>query len=361
MLDLSLPQLQTSAFAGRPAAAPPPAPDAARRAGHLWDSHGRRIRDLRLSITDRCNFRCLYCLEPDTTFLPSRELVGAADHVRLARIAASLGIEKIRLTGGEPTLHPALGEIIAGVAASGVRDVAITTNGATLERRTLERWRTLGLRRVTISIDAVEPATFARLTRSRYDVARVLDGIQATLDAGFEETKLNAVVIRGLNEDQIVPLTELARRYDVEMRFIEFMPLDDGREWRREDVVAADEIVAAIDRVHRLVPAGRDDPSATALRYRFADGAPGSIGVIAPVSRPFCGACSRLRITADGKVRPCLFSTREYDLRPLLVAGADDDAIRQFLADATWTKQAGHGIATSAFERADRTMSAIGG
>jgi cyclic pyranopterin phosphate synthase len=359
VLDLPLPQV--SASAARPATAPPSAPAAARHAGHLRDSHGRRIRDLRLSITDRCNFRCVYCLEPDTTFLPSRALLAADDHVRLARIAASLGVEKIRLTGGEPTLHPALDAIVAGVAASGVRDVAITTNGATLDRRSLERWRALGLTRVTISIDAVEPDTFARLTRSRYGVDRVLDGIRATLDAGFAHTKLNAVVVRGLNDDQVVPLAELARRFDVEMRFIEFMPLDDGREWRRDDVVAADEIVAAIERAFPLMPAGRDDPSATALRYRFADGGPGSIGVIAPVSRPFCGACSRLRVTADGKVRPCLFSTREYDLRPLLVAGADDDAIRQFLADATWTKQAGHGIATSAFERPDRTMSAIGG
>ncbi len=342
---------------------PPAAPAEAHAAGVLLDSHGRVIRDLRISITDRCNFRCVYCLEPDARFLPPSQVLSVESIERVARIAIGFGIDKIRLTGGEPTVRAELEEIIGRVAAldrSGRVDVALTTNGATLEEASLRRWRDAGLGRLTISIDAVEPHAFARLTRARVGVDRVLEGIEAALGVGLSPLKLNAVIVRGQNEDQIVPLAGLARRYGIEMRFIEFMPLDGAERWDIRAVVPAHEVVAAINACHPLVALGKPDPSSTAERYRFADGSPGAIGIIAPVTKAFCGACSRLRITADGAVRPCLFSCREYDLAPHLRAG-DDAAIRRFLVDATWTKQAGHGIASDHFHRPERSMSAIGG
>lgn len=342
-------------------AAPPPAPGAAAAPGRLIDSHGRTIRDLRLSITDRCNFRCVYCMDPDVRFMEQGELLSVDELTRLARICVGLGIEKIRLTGGEPTVHPDLESIIRGVAASGVGDIAMTTNGSLMDEERTRAWKAAGLTRVTISLDSVRPETFARTTRSRCSPETVVGAARAAMAVGLEHTKLNAVVIRGVNEGEVVPLAGLARDLGIDMRYIEFMPLDSGHRWSRDSVVTADEIIAAIDAEFPLRPIGLEDPSSTSLVYEFADGAPGRIGVIAPVSRPFCGACSRLRITADGKVRPCLFSREEWDLRPLLRSGADDAAIERFLVDATWTKQAGHGISSSAFIQPERPMSAIGG
>lgn len=341
------------------AAAPPPAP--AFTPGRLIDAHGRTIRDLRLSITDRCNFRCVYCMDPDVRFMPAADLLTVDELARLARIAVTLGIEKIRLTGGEPTVHPELDAIIREVAASGVGDLAMTTNGSLMDEARARRWKAAGLARVTISLDSVRPETFARSTRSRCSPDTVIAAARAAINAGFGSTKLNAVIIRGVNDGEIVPLAGLARDLGLDMRYIEFMPLDSGRRWDRASVVTADEIIGAINAVYPLRPLGLDDPSSTSLVYAFADGAPGRIGVIAPVSRPFCGACSRLRITADGKVRPCLFSREEWDLRPLLRAGADDEALARFITDAVWTKQAGHGISSSTFVPPDRPMSAIGG
>jgi cyclic pyranopterin phosphate synthase len=344
-----------------PAAAPPAAPDRASAPGRLIDSHGRTIRDLRLSITDRCNFRCVYCMDPDVRFMPQHELLSVEELARVARVCVGLGIEKIRLTGGEPTVHPQLEEIIRAVAATGVEDIAMTTNGSLMDERSAAAWRRAGLSRVTISLDSVQPETFARTTRSRCTPQTVVAAAREALGAGLERTKLNSVIIRGLNDDQIVPLAALARELGMDMRYIEFMPLDSGHRWERSRVVIADQIIAAIDAVFPLRPIGLEDPSSTSLVYEFADGAPGRIGVIAPVSRPFCGACSRLRITADGKVRPCLFSRQEWDLRPLLRGGADDDLLSRFLVDAVWTKQAGHGISSATFVQPDRPMSAIGG
>ena len=352
MIPVALPQFERT---------PPVAPISSGERGPLRDSHGRSIRDLRISITDRCNFRCKYCLEPSARFMARDRLMSVDDIVRVARVAVSLSITKLRLTGGEPTMRAELDEIIERVAACGDIDLALTTNGATLDLATLRRWRAAGLDRVTISIDAVEPAAFARITRAAVGPERVLAGVEATLAAGFEDTKLNAVIVRGENEDQIVPLAALARRYGIEMRYIEFMPLDDGRRWNVNAVVSADEILKTIDAVFPLSARGRDAASSTSERFSFADGASGSIGVIAPVTRPFCGACSRLRVTADAKVRPCLFSATEWDLRPLLDSRADDDALRQFLQDATWTKQSGHQIRSDEFQPPERSMSAIGG
>jgi cyclic pyranopterin phosphate synthase len=331
----------------------------------LIDSHGRAIRDLRLSITDRCNFRCVYCMEPDARFMPESELLSVEEMIRLAGVCVSLGVHKIRLTGGEPTVHPRLTEIIAGVAALGDIDLAITTNGALVDEERLHAWKAAGLRRVTISIDGVDPARFAAITRSRTPPSRVINAAAAAVRAGFQSTKLNAVVVRGYNDDQVVPLAGLARSLGLEMRFIEFMPLDAARAWDRSRLVPAAEILEQVNTAFPLAGRGRDEPSSTSETYAFADGAPGRIGVIAPVTNPFCGACSRLRITADGKVRPCLFSRDEWDIRPILRQGdampGGDHRIARFLADATWTKQAGHGISAADFTPPPRSMHAIGG
>ncbi len=340
---------------------PPPAPTAAIAPGRMIDSHGRTIRDLRLSLTDRCNFRCVYCLEPDARFMRRLDLLTDDEIVRVASACIRLGVEKIRLTGGEPTLHPRLTSVIARVAALGVSDLALTTNGSRLAPHELAAWRDAGLTRITVSLDSVRPDRFAAMTRSRNTPEQVIDGLRRAIDAGFAPVKINAVLMRGLNDDEIVPLAALARELSVEMRFIEFMPLDDARGWDRSLVVPAAEVLERIAQEWPLMPEGRDTDSATALNFVFADGAPGRIGLIAPVTRPFCGRCSRLRITADGKVRPCLFSTREWDLRPLLRDGATDAEIDRFLIDATWTKQAGHGIDSTGFRQPDRAMSAIGG
>jgi cyclic pyranopterin phosphate synthase len=358
ILSLSLSILRN----GRGLPAPlPEAPESVRGAGSLIDSHGRSIRDLRLSITDRCNFRCVYCMDPDTAMLPRAEMLSAQELVRVARVCVGLGVRKVRITGGEPTVHPGLLGIIEGVAAGGAADIAMTTNGMLVDEPKCRAWRGAGLTRLTFSLDSLDPIRFAAITRSSCTPARVVGAVEAALGAGFASVKVNAVVVRGVNDDEVAPLAGLARRLGIEMRFIEFMPLDSGRRWDRSHVVPAAEIVERIGREFPLELIGRDDPSSTALEYRFADGAPGRVGVIAPVTRPFCGACSRLRVTVDGKVRPCLFSREEWDVRPLLRGGGDDAALARFLADVTWTKQKGHGISLEGFVQPERTMSAIGG
>ncbi len=347
--------------AGLLKAVPPRAPALAHAAGALLDSHGRTIHDLRLSITDRCNFRCVYCMDTDVKFFTPDKLLTREQMQRLVRICAGLGIRKVRLTGGEPTLHPQLEGIIADMASIGGVEVALTTNGSMLELGSLQRWRAAGLTRITISIDAVDAGRFAALTRSNCGPERVVEGVQAAIEAGLQPVKLNAVIIRGVNEDQIVGLAGLARRLGVVMRFIEFMPLDSSRSWDRGRVVNADEVVRVINAVYPLRMLGRDDPTSTSELYAFADGSSGSIGIIAPVSRPFCGACSRLRVTADGKIRPCLFSNQEWDVGAILRSSVDDREIAAYLVDSTWTKQAGHGISAADFAQPERTMSAIGG
>lgn len=340
---------------------PPRAPDNVRAAGQMMDSHGRIIRDLRISITDRCNFRCVYCMEPDVQFAAQDLVLQPKEFIRVAHIAHALGVRKIRLTGGEPTLHPALTEIIAGIRASTTVEIAMITNGARLTRARLREWKSAGLERMTISIDSLQPDRFARVTRSTSTPQAVLAGVEMCIAEGLTPVKLNAVLIRGINEDEAADLAELARRYAIEMRFIEYMPLDSGHAWDSSKWVSAAETLANIERRFALVACDDDAPSSTARTYAFADGAPGRIGLIAPVSSPFCGACSRLRLTADGKVRPCLFSTREWDLRGLLRGGASDDDLANFLIDATWTKQPGHGISSPDFHQPHRPMSAIGG
>lgn len=348
---------------GRSVSAPVAAPEAAlaRRGGTLIDSHGRTIRDLRISLTDRCNFRCVYCMEPDVRFKNPDELLTTDEVVRLARIAASLGVRKIRLTGGEPTLRPDLERIIAGIRATASVEIAITTNGVLIDRARARSWKHAGLDRVTLSLDSLDEKRFARITRSTAAPGDVLAAAQACIDAGLTPVKINAVLVRGCNEDEAPALAGIAREMGVEVRFIEFMPLDSGRHWDPSLVVTAEEVLRAINERFPLTPTNEDGASSTATTYRFADGAPGLIGIVAPVSRPFCGACSRLRITADAKVRPCLFSREEWDLMPLLRGGAEDPDVAEFLHNVTWTKQKGHGISKPGFTPPERPMSAIGG
>lgn len=340
---------------------PPAAPVHIRGGRAMVDSHGRVIRDLRISITDRCNFRCVYCMEPDVRFAPREALLTTAEIVRVARIAESLGVRKIRLTGGEPTLHPDLTGIIAGIREATSVEIAMITNASLLTRGSLREWKNAGLGRVTISIDSLREDRFARMTRSTSSPGDVLAGVEAVIAEGLTPCKLNAVLIRGFNDDEAADLAELARNYGVEVRFIEYMPLDSGHAWDASKWVSAAETRRAVEERFPLVASGDDEPSSTSRNYGFADGAPGRVGFIAPVSSPFCGACSRLRLTADGKVRPCLFSTTEWDLRATLRDGASDEGLEAFLIDATWTKQPGHGIASPEFQQPMRPMSAIGG
>jgi len=341
----------------------PPAPRIERdeRPRELWDSHGRVIRDVRLSLTDRCNFRCVYCMDPDVTFLRERERMSTDEIVRTARVLVSVGVRRIRLTGGEPMLHPDLERIVRGIDAIGFEDVSLTTNGSLGDHGTFERLKRAGLGRVTFSLDSLRPDRFESVTRSSYTPEDVLARVEMARRAGLGPVKINAVIVRGFNEDEIVLLARLARDEQLDVRFIEFMPLDSGRRWAMEQVVPADEIIERIDGALPIEPIGRERPSAPATNFRFRSGGDGQVGVIASVTRAFCGACSRLRITADAKVMPCLFSRTEHDLMHLLRSDADDDAIAHRLADITWTKQAGHGISSDGFAPPDRGMSAIGG
>ncbi len=340
---------------------PPAAPTRARRDGALYDSHGRVIRDLRLSVTDRCNYRCVYCMDPDHRYMPKRDLLGVDEYLAIARVAASLGVRKVRVTGGEPTLYPDLDALLAGLAALPLEDIAMTTNGSLMTAPAARRWRELGLHRITLSLDSLRPERVRSMTRTSAEPDGVFRAIRIGQEAGFDSIKVNAVVMRGFNDDELADFADLARVYAIDMRLIEWMPLDSSRSWDRAEVVSADEMLESIRARHDLVPLDRDDVHGTSLNFGFADGAPGRIGIIASVTRPFCGACSRLRTTADGKVRPCLFSHDEWDLRPLLRGGASDGDLARFLTDAMWTKQAGHGIGKADFAQPARGMSAIGG
>ncbi|MCC6951546.1 MAG: GTP 3',8-cyclase MoaA [Phycisphaerales bacterium] len=340
------------------------APPHVRAGRRMVDSYGRIIRDLRISITDRCNFRCVYCMEPDVRFLPREDLLTVDEIVRVASITGSLGVRKIRLTGGEPTLHPQLGAIIGRIRATTSAEIAMITNASGLSPVSLRDWKAAGLTRLTVSIDSLKEDRFARLTRSTCTPATVLTGVEMALAEDLTPIKLNAVLMRGFNDDEATDLAWVARSLGVEVRFIEYMPLDSAHAWESSKWVPAAETRAAIERVYPLVACDDSDPSSTARTFRFADlpaESAARVGFIAPVSSPFCGACSRLRITADGMVRPCLFSTTEWDLRSPMRSGATDQELADILIDATWTKQAGHGITSPEFVQPERPMSAIGG
>jgi cyclic pyranopterin phosphate synthase len=330
----------------------------------LIDPYARRVKDLRISITDRCNFRCTYCMpEEGMRWLPRSELLTYEEIARVARVCVErYGFEAIRLTGGEPLVRAHITRLVEMLSPLGA-DLALTTNGAKLAEMAHDL-AAAGLRRVNVSLDSLRRETFLALTR-RDEFDRVLAGIDAALDAGLDPVKVNAVVMRGVNDDEVVDLARFGRDRGVGMRFIEFMPLDAQDAWSREQVVPAQEILDRIDTVFPLEQVA-DDTVDPAARYRYRDGV-GDVGVIASVSEPFCDHCDRVRITAEGQFRTCLFALEEFDLRAVLRAGAGldetdlDDRLAGAIASAVGTKWAGHRIGAADFVRPDRSMSQIGG
>lgn len=325
----------------------------------LLDTFGRRHNNLRISVTDRCNLRCTYCMEEEVVFMERSELLTFEEITRFVRAAAPLGVDKVRLTGGEPLMRRDLPRLVAMLCAvDGIRDVGITTNGVLLAEHARALYDA-GLRRINVSLDTLSPETFRRLTR-RDGLDRVIDGILAAKAAGFAPVKVNAVCIRGVNEQDVVPLARFARQHGLEMRFIEYMPIG-ADQWERGKVVFAHEILELLEReVAPLVPAEHYDPRAPAMDFRYTDGG-GQVGIIASISRPFCLSCNRLRLTADGKLRNCLFALDEVDVKALLRAGAPDAEIAEVIRRNVWAKWEGHEINTARFVKPLRTMHAIGG
>ena len=360
---------------------PSPADLATQTPTRLRDSHGRAITDLRLSVTDRCNYKCVYCRTGNEgaqyTELP------IADYHRMVRVLVSLGIEKVRLTGGEPLLRAGLADFVAEFAQlrtafhpdgalateenpGRTLDLALTTNGHLLAPLA-EPLARAGLNRVTVSMDAVDPDIFARITRVPGSYERVLAGVRAAQAAGLGPVKVNCVLLRGFNETQIVPFAEFSRREGVIVRFIEFMPLEEDRSWTPQTVVPMDEILARLNawRPSCSTPAGlvelpQNSASETARRYTFSDGI-GEIGIIAPVSHPFCGHCSRVRITSDGALRTCLFSQSDHDLHAQMRRGASDQELATWIRGVVHQKEARHHIGEPGFLKPSRNMVHIGG
>jgi cyclic pyranopterin phosphate synthase len=334
--------------------------------GALRDSHGRAITDLRLSVTDRCNYRCVYCRSGNDGVAYSE--LGMAEYARMLHLFVSLGIRKIRFTGGEPLLRKGLTGLIA--ETSGMDDgldLALTTNGHFLAPMANEL-RAAGLNRITVSMDAVDAATFERITRVPGGFSRVREGIRAAQDAGLGPVKVNCVLMRGFNDDQIEAFAEFSRTEGVIVRFIEFMPLEetadgmsaDARAWSPETVVRMDEIVERLGRVRPLMALPANNAAETARRFTFDDGV-GEIGIIAPVSQPFCGHCSRVRLTSDGKVRTCLFSQFDHDLAGRMQRGMPDDELREWIRSVVDQKEARHHIGEPGFLKPSRSMVHIGG
>src|SRR6266478_4282045 len=332
-------------------------------AGLLKDSYNRPIRDLRVSLTDRCNFRCFYCLpHGEPPIAPKEQMLSYEEIEYVCEIFVELGIEKIRLTGGEPMMRQDIETIISKLArlkSKGLQDLALTTNGYFLPDRA-QGLKDAGLDRITISLDSLKRDVFKQMTG--VDVLdRVLRGLEAAKNAGLQPIKINAVVVRGHNEDEVADFAAFAREHDVKMRFIEFMPLDSGHEWEPKQVVSGREIRERIEERFLLEPVNSPRGSETASRFRFADGAPGEIGIIAPVTEAFCGACSRIRLTADGQIRTCLFSTVEHSLREVIRSGATKDEIVEYIESVVLKKEPRHYINDPGFVAPSRSMSFIGG
>jgi cyclic pyranopterin phosphate synthase len=330
----------------------------------LRDKFGRPITDLRISITDHCNYKCVYCRTGNEGALYGD--LPFADYLRMARVLVGMGVSKIRLTGGEPLLRNGVVNFVRDLADlrrpngnnADQLDIALTTNGHLLANLA-QPLKTAGLTRVTVSMDAVDPDRFARITRVPNGYDHVLAGIRAARRAGLWPLKVNCVLMRGFNEDQIIPFGMFAREEGVIVRFIEFMPLEEDRTWSPKTVVTLDEILARMAEYRPLVEIPRAR-SETARRYRFDDGV-GEIGIIAPVSHPFCGHCSRIRITSDGKIRTCLFSVWDHDLHAQMQRGASDEELAEFIRGVVQKKEERHHIGEPDFVPASRTMVHIGG
>jgi GTP 3',8-cyclase len=331
-----------------------------RRREPLMDGHGRPIGDVRISVTDRCNFRCQYCMPAEgLPWLAREELLSYEEMARIVALLASMGVGDVRLTGGEPLVRRELWHLIELLSPlEDVHDISLTTNGYLLDRQ-VAHLVAAGLRRINVSLDSLAPDRFFQLTR-RNSLAQVLAGLEAAqAHPELRPIKVNVVALRDFTEAEVVRFAEFAREKPYEVRFIEFMPLDADQAWDRDRVLPNDEIRAMIDAVYPLEPVGREK-HATARRWRFADGR-GEIGFISPVSEPFCGDCNRIRITAEGMLRTCLFSLNETDLRAPLRAGASDDELEAIVRAAVWRKELKHHINDPGFVQPARTMSRIGG
>jgi len=348
--------------------------------GQLVDSHGRILRDLRVSVTDRCNFRCLYCLPeteaahnfyrgrwanlPDSTpivrqWAPRAHILSFEEIERVVRLFVELGIQKVRLTGGEPLLRQEIERLVRSVAKiDGIRDLAMTTNGFLFQQKG-EALRDAGLRRVSFSLDSLDRENFRKIT-GRDGLGELLASIRLAQELGLHPIKVNAVIIREVNDHEIEELAEFGRRNEVSFRFIEFMPLDSARAWLRELVVPGREILRRLRARFDLRPVASENPAETARRWTFAGGR-GEVGIIAPVSEPFCGHCNRIRLTADGKIRTCLFSVIEHDLRARLRNGSTDAELKEYLREVALQKEARHHIGEPEFVPPARSMSCIGG
>ena len=325
----------------------------------LTDTFGRVHNNLRVSVTDRCNLRCVYCMPEEVTFLDRAELLTFEEIAHFVQVAAPLGVDKIRLTGGEPLMRRDLPKLVRLlVDVPGIRDVGLTTNGLMLADHAQALYGA-GLRRINVSLDTLDPGRFRQVSR-RDGLEAVLEGIRAAKRAGFGPVKVNAVIIRGTNEADVVPLARYAREHGLEMRYIEYMPIG-AEAWEREKVYFAHEILEAIEReVGPLVPAEDYDPRAPAMDFRYADGG-GRVGIIASITRPFCHSCNRLRLTCDGKLRNCLFALSEADVKPHLRGRRDDAALAEVIRGNVREKWEGHEINTARFVKPLRTMHAIGG
>jgi GTP 3',8-cyclase len=345
--------------------------DAPEALGRLRDKFGRAITDLRVSLTDRCNYKCVYCRTGNEGAQYAE--LAIADYLRMVQLFISLGVEKIRLTGGEPLLRSGLVEMVQELATMRTAylpdgtstkhglplDIALTTNGHLLEHLA-QPLKDAGLSRITVSMDAVDAETFTAITRVPRSFERVLAGIRKAKAVGLAPVKVNCVLLRGFNDGQIEEFAEFSRREGVVVRFIEWMPLEEDRSWKRETVITMDEIVERLNAHRPLVELAPHMASETAKRFTFDDGV-GEIGIIAPVSRPFCGHCSRVRLTSDGKIRTCLFSQSDHDLFGELIRGGTDAELEAYIRMIVMRKEARHHIGEPGFEKPSRNMVHIGG
>jgi cyclic pyranopterin phosphate synthase len=327
----------------------------------MLDRFGRIHTNLRISVTDVCNFRCIYCMPEDMTFMPDASLMTFDEILHLARIFVALGVNKVRITGGEPLVRPGVPTLINQLAQlDGLKDISLTTNGIGLIKQAQALYDA-GLRRINVSLDTLNEEKFEQMTRRKM-LSRVLKGLKTAHECGFNPIKVNAVAMRGFTDDEIVDLATFARQHNYQLRFIEFMPLDADDVWGRNMYIPGKEIIEKINAVYPLtqVALNGEAKSDTAQRYRFSDSG-NEVGVISSVSEPFCENCNRVRITADGKFRTCLFSLTETDLLTPLREGASDEAISQLILDAVAQKEAGHKINAADFIKPERNMSRIGG
>ncbi|PIR01220.1 MAG: GTP 3',8-cyclase MoaA [Nitrospinae bacterium CG11_big_fil_rev_8_21_14_0_20_45_15] len=326
----------------------------------LIDGMGRTIVNLRISVTDRCNFRCTYCMpENNVEFMERSKLLTFEELTRIATIVSKMGISRLRITGGEPLMRkdlPSLIQMLNGI--NGIEDIAMTTNAFFLKDQAEALWKA-GLKRLNVSLDALDPEKFRDVNRKDC-LSEVLNGLEAAKKAGFKSIKINAVAMRNFSETEIMSLVDMGRTEGFEMRFIEFMPLDSDQVWAREKVLFGSEIIELIGQKYDLVPIDNSREIGPASEFTFADGK-GKIGIITAVSNPFCDHCNRIRMTADGTLRTCLFSTQETNLKTLLREGASDEEIDQAITDAVMLKEPGHKINLDSFERPKRAMHAIGG